>query len=228
MRPLALWCLSAIAASAAALTGVATGAAAFGTVPGLGESRPASPPPAFNLPDDDLATPDAPAEVVPDAATPDPASPLAIHYDNAGLPPPVAAMRQAIIAAARTGDVEALRPVIGRSTPPPLFSSLGEGDPIDILKAASGDEGGREILAILVDVLESGYAVRGEGTAQARYVWPYFAELSPDSLTPPQLVDLYRVMTSGDFDAMRGSGSYEFYRVELTADGRWLMFMNGE
>jgi len=150
------------------------------------------------------------------------------HYDLTTLPPAVAAMREKIIAAARSGDEAQMRAVIGLSSPPPLFSSTGEGDPIDILKSASGDTAGLEVLAILLDVLDAGWVVKGDGTPQARYVWPYFAELPPDTLDRRQLVEVYRVLTAGDFEEMRAVGSYEFYRLEIAADGRWLLFMTGE
>lgn len=151
-----------------------------------------------------------------------------VHYDLSTLPPAVAAMREKIIAAARSGDEAQMRAVIGLSSPAPVFSPTGEGDPIDILKAASGDTAGLEVLAILLDVLDAGWVVKGEGTPQARYIWPYFAELPPSSLDRRQLVEVYRVLTAGDFEEMRAVGSYEFYRLEIDADGRWLMFMAGE
>lgn len=151
-----------------------------------------------------------------------------VHYDLSTLPPAVAAMRERIIAAARSGDEAQMRAVIGLSNPPPVFSSTGEGDPIDILKAASGDTAGLEVLAILLDVLDAGWVVKGEGTPQVRYVWPYFAELPPSRLERRQLVEVYRVLTAGDFEEMRAVGSYEFYRLEIASDGRWLMFMAGE
>ena len=59
-------------------------------------------------------------------------------------------------------------------------------------------------------------------------IGPYFAELPPDALDRRQLIEAYRVLTAGDFDQMRAVGSYEFYRLEITADGRWLMFIAGE
>lgn len=150
-----------------------------------------------------------------------------VHYDLSTLPPAVATMREKIIAAARSGDEAQMRAVIGLSNPAPVFSSTGEGDPIDILKTASGDKAGLEVLAILLDVLDAGWVVKGEGT-QVRYVWPYFAEFPPNALSRRQLVEVYRVLTAGDFEEMRAVGSYEFYRLEIGADGRWLMFMAGE
>ena len=162
----------------------------------------------------------------PDEETPHPLP--EVHYDLSTLPPAVAAMREKIIAAARSGDEAQMRAVIGLANPPPVFSSTGEGDPIDILKAASGDTAGLEVQAILLDVLDAGWVVKGEGTPQVRYVWPYFAEFPPNALNRRQLIEVYRVLTAGDFEEMRAVGSYEFYRLEIASDGRWLMFMAGE
>ena len=161
------------------------------------------------------------------AETQDTALPV-IRRDLASLPPAVAAMREKIIAAAKSGDYEQMRRVIGLSDPAPALSSTGEGDPIEAMRSAAGDPDGLEILAILLDILDAGWVVKDEGKPQARYIWPWFAEYPPDALTPPQLVEAYRILTAGDFEQMRADGSYEFYRVEIAADGRWLLFMSGE
>ena len=197
-------------------------AVAFGT--GTGPTAP--PPPSmgfgFSIPgssDSILSRPDSPADR---GGLPQ------VHRDLSTLPPPVAAMRQKIIDAARSADYLRLQAVIGLSDPPPVFSSREEGDPVEVLRSGSGDEEGLEILAILLDVLDAGWVVRDEGSAQARYIWPYFAEFPPDALGPEQLVEAYRVLTAGDMAQMRAIGNYEFYRVELAADGRWLLFMSGE
>lgn len=181
----------------------------------------------FSIPGGDELNAQPDANAMPSGEDPAIGSPE-VHYDLSTLPPAVAAMREKIIAAARSGDETQMRAVIGLSSPPPVFSPTGEGDPIDILKAASGDTAGLEVLAILLDVLDAGWVVKGEGTPQVRYIWPYFAELPPSSLDRRQLVEVYRVLTAGDFEEMRSVGSYEFYRLEIASDGRWLMFMAGE
>ncbi len=57
-----------------------------------------------------------------------------------------------------------------------------DGDPLAHLKSLAGDEEGQEILAILVDVLESGYVHLDAGTADELYVWPYFFAYPLDKL----------------------------------------------
>lgn len=199
--------------------GMASSAAAFGV-----EARPETNRPPVNgfglqLPG---SAAHSPAEQRLEPSLPD------IRRDLTTLPPAVAAMREAIIAAAKSGDYGRMRAVIGLSEPPPTLSADGEGDPVEAMRAGSGDPDGLEVLAILLDVLDAGWVVEDEGTPEARYVWPWFAAYPPDALTPPQLVEAYRVLTAGDFEQMRADGSYEFYRVEIAADGRWLLFMSGE
>jgi hypothetical protein len=151
-----------------------------------------------------------------------------VGYGVEALPPAVRETREAIIAAARTGELETLLPLIGRTDPPPAFSSLDGSDPLDILRAESGDEEGREVLAILLDILDAGWVRVDEGTPRERYVWPYFARYPVDALDPPQMVELFRIMTAGDFEGMRAAGAYVFFRTEIAADGRWLLYMSGE
>ncbi len=147
-----------------------------------------------------------------------------IHYDPAQLPSVVRQTREAIIAAAKSGELEALRPIIQVFDPPPRFSALEDGDPIDILASISGDESGREVLAIMLDVLDAGWVRVDEGTPRERFVWPYFAGYPPDKLDPRQMVELFRIITGGEFEMMQSVGEYMFYRVEIAVDGRWINF----
>ena len=61
---------------------------------------------------------------------------------------------------------------------PPAVAFGDPGDPIEYLKALAADAEGREILAILLEVLESGFVHVGEGTDDDYFVWPYFARIS--------------------------------------------------
>ena len=151
-----------------------------------------------------------------------------VYYDPDLLPRPVRRMRAQIIAAAATGEVENLRPVLEANEMMPTLS-LGEvKDPILFLKLSSGDPAGREILAILIEVLEAGYVITDPGTPQEMYVWPYFARYPLDALTPPQQVELYKILTSSDVHDMEEFGAYIFYRVGIGPDGTWHFFLSGE
>jgi hypothetical protein len=151
-----------------------------------------------------------------------------VFYGDAALPVPVRETRNAIIAAATSGDPEALRPLLARSDPPTTLSPGEWGDPIDVLRSQAGDPEGREILAILLDVLDAGWVRENAGTTDERYLWPYFAAYPPDALDARQLVELFRLLTAADFEAMQAAGDYVFFRVEIAPDGRWTAFMSGE
>ena len=151
-----------------------------------------------------------------------------IGYDPSKLPVPVARLRQQIIDAAATGDPEKLRPIIEADSEPPQLSFDDVSDPIAFLKSSSGDEGGREILAILTEVLEAGYVHVGVGTKDDMYVWPYFAYYPVDKLTPRQMVELFKLVYAGDYEDMKNYGGYLYYRVGIAPDGRWRFFISGE
>src|SRR5665647_1510403 len=84
------------------------------------------------------------------------------------LPPLVATLRDQILDAAATGDIEALRPAIERNETIPIF---GRGDEqpktfsvaIDALKRRSFDGKGREVLAILQALLQQPYVIVTRG-----------------------------------------------------------------
>jgi hypothetical protein len=108
--------------------------------------------------------------------------------------------------------------------------SLGEieGDPIAFLKGLSGDKEGQEILAIMEEVLNAGYVHVDVGTPQELYVWPYFFALPLDKLNAKQRVELFKIVTAGDYDDMKQFGAYIFYRVGITPAGQWTFFVAGD
>jgi hypothetical protein len=160
----------------------------------------------------------------------DPNAPLPeIIYDLDRLPEAVKRMRELIVEAAKSGDIEALRPLIGTG-PDTTQLSLGgnEGDPIESLKALSGDEEGQELLAILEEVLNAGYVHLDAGKPEELYVWPYFIAVPLERLDPRQRVELFKIVTAGDYDDMKTYGAYIFYRVGISPEGRWEFFVAGD
>ncbi len=160
----------------------------------------------------------------------DPDAPLPqIMYDTESLPEPVKRMRQLIIEAAKTGDIEALRPLLGTGDSGTQLSLGGvEGDPVAFLRELSGDKEGQEILAILEEVLNAGYVHVDVGTPNELYVWPYFFAIPLDKLDPRQRVELFKIVTAGDYEDMKTYGAYIFYRVGITPDGHWSFFVAGD
>lgn len=192
--------------------------------PGAVEPGPASP----DAPSPDVAPqPEEPDEGAnaPAGRPQDPNKPIPeIHYGAEGLPPAVAKTRQALLDAAKTGDIGKLKDVIAANKFTPSFGKEKPADPVAYLKSQSGDPEGREVLAILTDLLETGWVHVNAGKPDEMYVWPYFAEVPIEKLTPPQLVELYRILTATDVEEMRAYDEYLFFKVGIAPDGTWKFF----
>ncbi len=158
-----------------------------------------------------------------------PQAPVEVIRDIEKAPEPVRRMRELIVEAAASGDIQRLAPLLGKGMTETQVSLVESNEsPVETLKGQSGDPDGNEVLAILLDVLATGFVHVGKGTPDEMYVWPYFAEKPLSSLTPPEKVDLLRIVTAGDYADMQEFGSYNFYRVGITPDGQWKFFVTGE
>jgi hypothetical protein len=151
-----------------------------------------------------------------------------IIRDMSTLPEPVRKMRAALIEAAASGDIERLKPLTNPGPNQTQVMDYQGDDPVGALKNFSGDPDGQEILAIVMDLL-SASAVRLEaGQPEEVYVWPYFAGKAISALTPPERVDLLRIVTAGDMIGMEENDAYNFYRIGLSPDGQWKFFTGGD
>jgi hypothetical protein len=202
---------------------IVPGGAPAATDPGTDQPGAAEP---------DATDPNASGPQGADPARPnvDPNAPVpAVEYDLSKLPAPVRALHDKLVAAAKAGQIEAVRPMLKSGEDPTQLSLAGtDNDPITFLKSLSGDEGGQEILAILLEVLEAGYVHLDAGKPEELYVWPYFFAVPLDKLTDMQRVELFKLVTSGDYEDMKSFGSYIFYRVGISPDGKWQFFLAGE
>jgi hypothetical protein len=213
------------------VAGILLGLACAGTA----VAQPTTDPPAAAAP----ASPSPPAAAAPASPSPPAAKPEAaapgdtglpeVLYGTASLPEPVRKMRERLLEAARTGDIDKMRPVLESNETPPVVS-LGEqqSDAIAFWKEQSGDGEGREILAILMEILEAGYLHVDKGTPQEMYLWPYFAQYPLEKLTPEQLVELFKLITGSDFKEMKEYGAYIFFRLGIGPDGTWHFFVAGD
>ncbi len=172
---------------------------------------------------------ETPAEKTETPAASAPAPKPDVFYDPGLLPEPVRAMRDKILEAALSGDLDKLKVVIQTNEMPPAFS-FGEdkGDPIAAMKEQSNDGEGREVMAILAEVLEAGYVHVDKGTPQEMYLWPYFAQYPINDLTPSQTIELFKIVTSYEYNEMKEFGAYNFYRVGIGPDGTWHFFVAGD
>lgn len=151
-----------------------------------------------------------------------------IRYGTEGLPAPVVEMREAIHVAVRSGQIEDLRTAVELNELKPAVADTMVGDPIDHWRKVSADGEGREILAVLGQILEAGYVVLpiGRDIENNRvYVWPYFAELDIAKLTREQEAELSRIVTAEHMAEMKKAGRYTFYKLGIGADGTWHFFL---
>jgi hypothetical protein len=143
------------------------------------------------------------------------------------LPVQVEEMRHALLEAARSGRIEELRvPLEWNELNPDLAGAAGE-DPIAHLKKLSGDGEGVEILAVLADILQMRPAELRQGKDIENnivYIWPYLAEAKLDSLTPPEQVDLLRLVNPAAAKDMRDKKRWTWWRLAIGADGTWHSF----
>lgn len=152
-----------------------------------------------------------------------------IFRGEEGLPAPVRDLRHRLMEIARAGEIEALRPYIETGEEGTILTFGGlDGDPIDFMKSASGDGAGVEVLAILLEVLQAGHIRSEPGTDNEIFVWPYFTGVPIDTLTKPQQVELFEIVTAGDYQEMIGFGAYNFYRLGISPDGRLQFFVAGD
>jgi len=134
--------------------------------------------------------------------------------------------RERILAGARSGDLQQLAALMNETMP--IFSFTEEKDPIAFWKATYPDSDGIEALSILTTILETGFVHVDEGTPHEMYVWPYFVRMSLTALTPPQKVELFRIVTGADYKDMLAFGVYAFYRLGIGPDGTWQFFVAGD
>jgi hypothetical protein len=161
--------------------------------------------------------------------TPSPA--LERRGDAKPLPAPVAEMREAILAAARSGRIEELKVPLDWNELKPEIAATNVDDPIAYWKKLSGDGEGREILAVLVNILEMRPAELPLGRDLENniiYVWPYLAEAKLDQLTPAEEVDLLRLVPPEQAKAMRAAKTWTWWRLAIGADGTWHSFRKQE
>jgi hypothetical protein len=149
-----------------------------------------------------------------------------IRYGTEGLPAPVQEMREAILSAVKSGQIEELRHAWELNELKPDLG-VAVGDPVAHWRQISGDGEGREILAALAEILDAGYVVLplGRDLENNRlYVWPYFAEVPLDKLSPAQEVELLRLVSPAALKDMRSAGKYTHWRIVIGADGTWHSF----
>ena len=143
------------------------------------------------------------------------------------LPQPVKDMIDAITSAARTGRIEEMKTALDWNEMKPDLAATPVPDPIAYWKQISTDGQGRQILAVLLNLLDTVPTAipAGKDLENNRiFVWPGFAEKPLKDLTPAEEVDLYRLVPAAEALAMKTAGKYRGWRLAIGADGTWHSF----
>lgn len=142
-----------------------------------------------------------------------------------GLPQAVRDMRDAIVEAATSGDLEAMRFALEMNELMPTVSNASaDRDPIRHWRKLSGKAEGRDILAILLNVIAAGHVHHAPGTPDEMFIWPGFAATPLESLSPEQRVELYRLAPPSIIHPDGDLNRYGFYRLGIGPDGVWHYF----
>lgn len=142
-----------------------------------------------------------------------------------------AEMRDLILAAVQSGEIEDLRQAFDHGSGKPDFGAPGESDPIAALKRASADGTGLDVLAAMGEALRMPPAALPLGKDLENnliYVWPYLAEKPLDKLTNRETVDLLSLVAPAKVVEMREKKRWLWWRLAIGADGAWLMFKKAE
>lgn len=154
-------------------------------------------------------------------------TPVMVGFGQSELPVNVAEMRDAILAAAISGDLKELMIPVQWNELPPDFGEKPVKETLEAWRKASHDGTGREMLALIANILSGPYAVRRQGpdVENAKiYIWPAFAELPLNQLTPRLDVALFRLLSVDEVKRMKKAGRYDGYGFAIGADGTWHAF----
>lgn len=148
-----------------------------------------------------------PPQIVP-PAQPDPLD---------ALPAEVLATRDALLAAARAGDLDAFGALIPTET---MFNSNfgGETDHLAYYRSLEID-----ILAEVVALLEGPFAVEGDIV-----VWPDIFLRVPFAFGPDERADLVARYGADRLAEWEAAGDYLGWRLGITTDGYWLFLVAGD
>ncbi len=151
-----------------------------------------------------------------------------IYYSDEVLPAEVLKTRNSLLLAARSGDLEKLKPILAANKVKPLVSFGDDGDPIAYWKDSSIDGTGRDILAEMIKVFSSGFVQINRGTADAMYIWPYHFVYPLDKLNPEQEVELYLLVPAEYREDMEAAGGYIGFRAGIDPNGSLIFFVAGD
>jgi hypothetical protein len=152
-----------------------------------------------------------------------------VSDDLSQLPDAVREKHDALLAAARAGDMKAIKAIMDGQPTPVTVSFGGPDDPIAYLKESSADGQGLELLATLADLLEAPYAAMDNGDGTASYAWPYLA--ASDDLSKMSPADQVVAMQLLGYEGMKNEmelGAWYSWRTFIGENGDWQAFVAGD
>ena len=150
------------------------------------------------------------------------------RVENGDLPRPVREMRDMILAAVATGQLDELIGAIEWNEIRPDFGEpAGDVSWSAHLKSLSADGTGGDVLEIIGRILALPAArlpVGRDFENNALYVWPYLAERPLDNLSPSEADDLGRLLPEAVAREVRAQKRWVWWRLAIGADGTWHVF----
>ncbi|MCJ8323128.1 MAG: hypothetical protein HRU29_03530 [Rhizobiales bacterium] len=144
------------------------------------------------------------------------------------LPELVINMRQDIIRAAKTGDMEQMQYVVEQNEVLPIakFNAAQDANnsPLVAWQAQSQDTDGLYILAQMIEILNLGFAKQALIAGVDLYTWPYFADQDISQLCPTELVDLLTISSPQAVKQMQQIRLYTGFQLAIGSDGSWHYF----
>jgi hypothetical protein len=143
------------------------------------------------------------------------------------LPPAVAAMRDAILEAVQTGDIEDLKAALDLNELKPELAAEVVPDPVAFWRKASADGTGHDILATLGTLFELPHTVQPLGKDPENtglFIWPAFADRPLAQLSMDEDAQLARLEPPDRVQRMKADGRYTGWRLVIGADGVWHSF----
>lgn len=143
---------------------------------------------------------------------------IVINLDN--LPENTRAMRENLIEAAASGNLEELRDLFETNELTPVLAKQHISEPISFWKNQSIDGTARDIMANIVEIFTLPPVKLNTGS----YIWPYLAAIPLNKLTKAQEIDLFRLAGPMAASKMLKENRYTHYEAKIGKDGTWHSF----
>lgn len=141
------------------------------------------------------------------------------------LPKQVQTMRQDILSAVKTGEIESLKGVLEQSELWPMAqignSNMADVNPINQWVEQSKKTQGAYILAQLDILLNMPYQTITLTQGLDLYIWPYFSEADLSKLCSSDLVNFLKLNTPQAWQEMHQTNKYTGFQIAIGSDGSW-------